>query len=81
MAHVAPLRPKINTNPAQRRTERGLLGFSLTTGTPRPVPQTEKAGLRDVRTVATGTLRGRPVAVALERYGRRRCHRSPLAGL
>ena len=30
--------------------------------------------LREVRTVATGTLRSRPVAVALERYGRPRAH-------
>ncbi|HVB44090.1 MAG TPA: AAA family ATPase [Streptosporangiaceae bacterium] len=51
-------------------TKRGLLDFSLATGTSRPVPQTVRAELRDVRAVTTGTLHNRPVAVALERYGR-----------
>ncbi len=54
-------------------TDRGLLGFGLTTGMPRPVPQTAQ-DLRDVRAVATGTLHNRPVAVMLERYGRPRGH-------
>ena len=55
-------------------TERGILGFGLTTGTPRPVPRTEQADLRDVRAVVAGTLHNRPVAVALERYGQPRGH-------
>jgi WD40 repeat protein len=50
-------------------TEQGLLGFNLTTGSPRPVSGAERANLRDVQAVATGTLRGRAVALALERYG------------
>ena len=49
-------------------TGRGLLGFSLTTGAPRPVPRTGPPDLRDLRAVVTGMLRDRPVAVALERY-------------
>jgi hypothetical protein len=53
-------------------TERGLFGFGLTTGTPRPVAPTEQADLRDVRTLTTGTLHNRPVVMALERYGRHR---------
>lgn len=55
-------------------TERGLLGFGLATGTRRPILRTDKADLRDVRAVATGMLDNRPVAVALERYGRPRGH-------
>jgi WD40 repeat protein len=53
-------------------TNRGMLGFGLTTGAPRQVIGTEPASLRDVRAVTTGTLDGRPVAVALERYGQPR---------
>jgi WD40 repeat protein len=55
-------------------TGRGLLGFSLTTGTPRPVPRAGQMDLREVRAVVTGTLRSRQVAVALERYGQPRGH-------
>ena len=55
-------------------TDRGLLTFGLTTGTPRSAPLTEQVDVRNVRAVATGTLHNRPVAVALERYGRPRGH-------
>ena len=55
-------------------TDRGVLGFGLVTGTPRQVPGAERAGLQDVRAVATGTLADRPVAMALQRYGESRCH-------
>jgi len=50
-------------------TERGIRVFGLASGTAFRVPETD---LRDVRAIATGSLGGRPVAVALERYGRPR---------
>ena len=50
-------------------TERGIRVFGLASGTAFRAPETD---LRDVRAIATGYLGGRPVALALERYGRPR---------
>ncbi len=50
-------------------TERGLRIFRVTTGEPLPVPATE---LRRGGFVAAGSLHGRPIALAAERYGRGR---------
>ncbi|HET9971648.1 MAG TPA: WD40 repeat domain-containing protein [Streptosporangiaceae bacterium] len=50
-------------------TERGLRIFRVTTGEPLPVPATE---LRRGGFVASGSLHGRPIALAAERYGRGR---------
>ena len=47
-------------------TERGLRVFYLTTGEPLPAPST---GLRRIQLVVTGSLHGRPIALATERYG------------
>jgi WD40 repeat protein len=49
-------------------TKRGLRVFRVTTGEPLPAPGTD---LREVRFVVTGSLHGRPIALAAERYGRR----------